>query len=137
MKLFQLLTPLVLCGLVLLPGMHGLRCSISLRVAISIDSRMRNILPRGGALEMLPNEVYRPSGDLSHGSSPVKRLLLQAPILLFLMLSWRVDMSSARPEGVDRPDLLPSSPTTVIDVANFLRYQSAVLLVLFLMQMIH
>lgn len=127
MKLFQLLTPLVLCGLVLLPGMHGLRSSSSLRVAISIDSRMRNIVPRGGALEMLPNEVHRPSTDLSHDSSLVKRLLLQAPILLFLMLSWRVDMSSARPEGVDRPDLLPSSPTTVIDVANFLRYQSEVL----------
>lgn len=66
---------------------------------------------------MLPSG---PSSDLSHHSF-VRRLVLQAPIILFLMLSWHVDVSSARPEGVDRPDLLPSSPTTVIDVANFLR----------------
>ena len=128
MKLFQLLTLLVLCGLALLPSMHCLRSS-SLRVATCIDSRMQtNYLPRGGVLELLPNKAYGPSSNLSHDSigSLVKRLVLQAPILLFLMLSWHVDVSSARPEGVDRPDLLPSSPTTVIDVANFLRYHNDV-----------
>ena len=37
-----------------------------------------------------------------------------------LTLGSSINMVNARPEGVNRPDLLPKTQTTVIDVANFL-----------------
>ena len=45
-------------------------------------------------------------------------------ILLISLLSYNVflpEFVNAKPEGVNRPDLLPKESTTIIDVANFLR----------------
>ncbi|KAJ1416793.1 hypothetical protein B484DRAFT_334442 [Ochromonadaceae sp. CCMP2298] len=49
---------------------------------------------------------------------PVKFLAKAATALAVVLSSAQI--ASARPEGVNRPDLLPKEKTTVIDVANFL-----------------
>ena len=49
------------------------------------------------------------------------RNVLKLISLPFILLGVTSQVAFARPEGVNRPELLPSNKVNVIDVANFLR----------------
>lgn len=49
----------------------------------------------------------------------ILRLLTPAAVSACLLVS---SLVNAKPEGVNKPELLPSERTSVIDVANFLRF---------------
>lgn len=64
-------------------------------------------------LESFQNDV---SGHISRLKMPIVAMGLEIMSLLVLPA-----IAMARPEGINRPDLLPNEQTTVIDTANFLR----------------
>lgn len=45
---------------------------------------------------------------------------ISSSIISSLLIVTSPDIGMARPEGVNRPDLLPKSQTSLIDTANFL-----------------